>query len=214
MEVTSITAVGKIFLDIFSMARAARRDYEKGAGLFKPRLIADTRLSLNSLRARTHELSTAFRIGDEKTIQTAWTAFFSDLSRLSTSVEALNLNILEIYNPGFINKLTYGFDSDAILYSYFQSEINFDQTHEGIGRMEKLRRERLSADTEKALTDYNLWSHDLNSSLMETENSLPDFIANQDDCISQLEKLEQLLDEMSSMLAEFLRENWSPKDLT
>jgi hypothetical protein len=79
MTVAEWTGLGKLFIDVFSMASTLFREHQQKPPLFNPKLIADAHEQLQKLRVHARILKDSLPEGRLSDVQSNWAAFAEGL---------------------------------------------------------------------------------------------------------------------------------------
>lgn len=206
--VTEITGTAALFLSVFNAARDVARQRRRGAGIFRPDQIADIHRHLDGLRRASIYLAEALASGDSTSVEKGWLSFSRELADLTERIAMLNLDVIEIYQPGLGRKLAYAYSIDPPIAEYraYQKQSRTGPLRRLLPRT-RVPRQLLSLH-EKLCDLY------MRGRLPQISKDPAVIIRQPQECIAQLRALDNALEQCATVVAEFLKSNWSPKDLT
>jgi hypothetical protein len=195
-----ITSIARLILDVVKAVREYSGGKPEKGKLFNPEIIADLHGYSIRLKKSTKELKKAIQEADDIKKENATKEFYHNLLHFSERLQALNLNLIDIYQPGTGAALAAACGLDSIVFSYF--ERSFSDYDIPKRKIKRQHGNLMALNDEFEKLD-----------LLFVDKAIAKVSSDQE-LLNTLLTLSNGLEQCANLLAGFLRENWSPSDLT
>jgi len=194
-EIVAITSVAQLILDLVNSGRAALKERREAASLINPKICTAIREYAVRLRVDARELEKCLVEPPSGDLKEVWQRFSRDLGELSFAVEALNLSLVDVYQPGLGTELARAFGDDSAVYGY----LEFAPFSERSRKPASGDQHRRFLELQERFERLDLWP-DVDTFPVSTRG----------EAISALQALGNSLTAVESLVGEFIRENWKP----
>jgi hypothetical protein len=201
--ISDITGAIKLLVDVYNSIRGVKKDsLDSNKKIFSPKALEDTHHHLKYLLTSIRNLESSIQREDKDSIQKEYSDFIYNLSHLLIRIQGINVNLIEIYSPGLGHKMAAAFGADSIIYSYFERQtlptVDID-----VKNSSKAKKHLLKVNEEfERLDMFKHW---------HSKEKIP---KNNQEFMDILHELQESVLQINLTLEEFMKTNWSPKDLS
>ncbi len=201
--ISDLTGAVKLIVDVYNSIRGVKKDsLDRNTKIFSPKALEDTHHHLKYLLTSIDKLKSSIQKSGKTPIKEEYKEFIYNLSHLLIRVQGLNVNLIEIYSPGLGKKMAAAFGLDSIIYSYFQRQI-LPEVNIKTKDSSKIKKNLLKVNEEfEKLDMFEHW---------HKKGGTP---RNRQEFLTTLLVLQSSVLEINSVLQEFMKKNWNPKDLS
>lgn len=200
--IPDISSVLKVIIDVFNSIRGIKKDKnEDSKKLFSPKRIASLHLQIKHLKASIKTLKSNIEEKNHKSIQSQFANVIKELNKFIVVTLKIDINLIDLYSPsfGFLIGEVAGYDSIA----FSQYKLIKDRSKDW--------RMKNSAEVESniktlinVLIKMNISVHISNADIANNYKYL----------IKNLDELCDNLTQIELQIGDFLKSNWTPKDLS
>lgn len=201
--ISDLTSAIKLLVDVYNSIRGVKKDsLDSNKKIFSPKAIEETHHQLKYLLSSIKNLERSVKKDDKDSIQKEYSDFIFNLSHLLIRIRGININLIEIYSPGLGHKMAIAFGADSIIYSFFHRQ-KLPSIEIDVKNSSKTKKHLLKVNEEfEKLDMIKHW---------QKKEKIP---RDKQEFMETLHNLKETVIQINLVLEDFMKTNWSPKDLS